>query len=210
MRVLPRRCTRAQGSGDDDCGRRSKGAGRLEIRFADRTAIAPTASQIATRTIARVEFDLIAARGDGADNDLERAVAAKIGCDDAHFHRCHRRGHALPGDLAATAGSWVRRKLAEGPRSRGAEDVNANLVELNGRRADQRKGDRQFALRRRYRSLDIAVGQVKRFAEIIPTDGSFLCRLRGRRADGQKQCRHQQNCFFHIASPSVWKNGLEK
>ena len=142
MRVLPRTCTRAQASGNDNRGCRSKGARGLEIGFADRTAIAPTATQIATRAIARIEFDLIGARGDRADRDLEGSLAVNIRCNDAHFHRCHRCGHALPGDLAAIAGGGVRRKLAERPRSSSAEDVNAYLLELVGRHADQRKGNR--------------------------------------------------------------------
>src|SRR5208282_3938113 len=123
-------------SGYGDRGRRSEGAGRLEIIGAV-GAIAPTAGQIATRTVARLEFDVIGTRGYRADDDPEGTIAIHVGRDHSKFDRHRGCGHSLPCELGAGAAAEVDWKLAEGRGKRRAEGHDSDLIQLVGRRAHQ-------------------------------------------------------------------------
>ena len=124
-----------QQSGYGNRCRCSKGPGRLEIIGAVR-AIARPAIQIAARTIACLEFDMISPRGDGADNQRERSIAVKVGCDNAEFDRCRGCGYTLPCERLAGTPSLVNRKLPEGRGKRFTEGHDSDLIELTGHRTD--------------------------------------------------------------------------
>jgi hypothetical protein len=59
----------------------------LEIIFTVICIIAPTAGQIATPTIARLEFGGIGTRGDWANADCEGSITVDIGRDHSEFDR---------------------------------------------------------------------------------------------------------------------------
>src|SRR5713101_8000923 len=121
-----------------------KGPGDWKSASAWPVIASPTAGQIATRTIARHEFDVIRTRGDGANADREGSIAVDVGRDNAEFDRRYCFGHALPCDRSAGTAAAVDQKLAEGGGKRGAQGCDCDLVQLAGRRAHQGKGHRQF------------------------------------------------------------------
>src|SRR6266849_10050248 len=155
-------------SGDDNRRRISHcWAGRLEIIFAVAYLITRTAGQLAASTVARLEFDVIGARGDWANADGEGSIAVNVGRDNAEFDRHCCSGHALPCErYAGTA--VVNRKLAEGRGKRGAEGHDSDLIKLAGRSTHQGKGHRQSVRRRIHRPTDLASCVVKRFGEVVP------------------------------------------
>jgi hypothetical protein len=106
------------------------------------------APPIAARPVAHGEFEVIRARCDRADNDLERAIAVDVGRDNAHFDANDGLSNALPchRETVPAAGT-VGRKLSESGGERGAVNVSADLVEFVGRSPREGKGDRQFARR---------------------------------------------------------------
>jgi hypothetical protein len=119
----------------------------LKIYGAIRT-ISGAADQIAARSVAHGEFEVIRARCDRADNDLERAIAMDVGRDNSHFDTNDGLSNALPCHReTVTAASTVGWKLTEGSRERCAIDVSAHLIELVGRCPGQCERDRQFARR---------------------------------------------------------------
>ena len=183
-------------SGHGNRGRRSKGARRLEIIGAVRT-IARTADQIAARTVARLEFDVICTRGDRPDDNGEGAIAVNVGRDYSESDRGGRRGHTLPRERLAGA-AVINRKLAEGRGKSAAEGHDSDLIKLAGRRAYQSKGHRQFVRRSIHRPTDLASRVVKRFTEVVPACGSLLygCRC-GSCHGGEKQCHDQQEYSSH-------------
>ena len=193
---------RDKASGDGNRGRRSKGAGRLEVRFSVACIASPAADQSASRTITCDEFNGVRSRSNRADNDIESAVAVNIGRDDAEFNRRDACSYTLPCDRGARTIICLGRELAEGRGKRGAEEVDTHLVQLAGCRALQGKRHRQFARRRIHRPTDFARCEIKRFTEVVPTCGPLLYRCRrGSCAGGQEQYHHQQTYSFHRHPP---------
>jgi hypothetical protein len=143
----------------------------LEIRLADASTVASTTGQLATRTVTSVEFQIIHACGNRPDDDRETPVTMNVGCDDTEFHARNAFGHPLPCNRGAGTATAIGWKLTESLRKCAAEDVNTDLIELAVHRADQPRSHRQLASRRRHGPRDIAVREVERFAEIVPTCG---------------------------------------
>jgi hypothetical protein len=178
----------------------------LEIDVAVRRTIAYTALQIATCTVARLEFEVIGAGDDWADDNREGAIAVDVGSDNSKFDRRYRFGHTLPCGYFAGTAAAVNRKLAEGRRKRGAKEVESNLIKLAGPGAHQGKGHRQFA-RGRNGPTDFTFLVVKRFIELVPTCGPLLRRPLLRRCRRQRPCRLTRGMpplskiFFSLLSP---------
>src|SRR6266404_1343302 len=189
-------------SGHRNRGRRSKGTGRLEVRFSVVCIASPAADQSASRTITCDEFKGVRSRSNRADNDIESAVALNVGRDDAEFNRRDACSYTLPCDRGARTIICLGRELAEGRGKRGAEEVDTHLVQLAGRRAHQFKGHRQFVRRRIHGPSDLACRVVQRFTEVVPACGPLLhCCRRRSCASCQEQYHCHQTYSFHRFPP---------
>jgi hypothetical protein len=178
--------------------------GRLKIRLAGASRVASTAGQVATRTVTSVEFQVIGACGNRPDDDRESAIAVNVGRDDAKLYPYGSFGHTLPCNRSAGTTTAIGRKLTESLRKRGAEDVNTDLVELTGRRVHRFIGHRQLARRRRDGPRDVAVREVKQFAEIVPTCGPFLCRQSLRNLNEQAEKDGRDTLRFAVRALRVF------
>ena len=108
-------------------------------------AIARTADQIATRTIARLEFDVIGTRGDRASDNREGAITVNFGQDSAKIDLSLGFGHALPSNRGTvTAAEKLHRELVEGRGECGAEEYDPDLIKLVRCCTRQGKGHRQL------------------------------------------------------------------
>src|ERR1700674_725299 len=188
-------------SGHGNCGRRSKGARRLEVRFSVVCIANSAADQSASRTITCDEFNGVRSRSNRADNDIESAVAVNIGGDDAEFNRRDACSYTLPCERDARTIICLGRELAEGRGKRGAEEVDTHLVQLARCRAHQGIGHRQFVRRRIHRPTDLASRVVQRFTEVVPARGPLLHCCRRGRAGRQEQRHDHQNYSFHRLPP---------
>src|ERR1700675_3657402 len=188
-------------SGHGNCGRRSKGARRLEGPFSVVCIANSAADQSASRTITCDEFNGVRSRSNRADNDIESAVAVNIGRDDAEFDRCDARSYTLACYRDARTINCLGRELAEGRGKHGAEEVDTDLVQLARCRAHHGIGHRQFLGRRIHRPSNLAFLVVERFAEVIPACGPLLRRCRRSRAGGQDQSHGHQEYSFHRHPP---------
>lgn len=139
-----RRCSNDEGaepSGHGNRGRRSERTRRLKIRSAVGT-IPGSAGEIAARSVANVEFELVRTGCDWTDSDREGAIAVTVGQDYADLNFRHGCSYTLGCQRETGAAAQVCRKLAEGCRKCGAEEVKGSLIKFARCRAHQGIGQR--------------------------------------------------------------------